>query len=187
MIAVRDDFVNKGPFTAFYGVDKALKTISEYRQLISAAVEQEANLKKGQAVFKQESTPNKEISTISADLDNLQQIWTLYQDWSNTWDAWRTQPFLSLDAAEMEESVQKFMKRLLKCPKDTKDWEVFQSLKEKVTQCKKTIPILQDLKNPALRDRHWQQIMEETGRTFNPKGDDFTLEKILEIGLDQYV
>ncbi|KAJ3325086.1 Dynein heavy chain 2, axonemal, partial [Blyttiomyces sp. JEL0837] len=185
MASIREEFSSKGPFTASYGIDKALKTIVEYRQVLTAATEQETNLKKGLAVFKLEQAPNKEIGQISNELDLLQQIWQLSQEWSTVWEGWRLKPFLGLDATEMEDSIQKFLKRIQKMGKEMKDWDVYNNLKEKISQCRRTIPILQDLKNPAMRERHWSQIMDEVGKTFDPKSDDFTLEKILELGLDQ--
>ena len=79
----------------------------------------------------------------------------------------------------------RYQKKLIKLGKEMKEWEVFQNLKERINQCRRTIPILLDLKNPALRERHWNQLMDEIGKSFNQNDSSFTLEKILEIGLDQ--
>ncbi|KAJ3206517.1 Dynein heavy chain 2, axonemal [Entophlyctis luteolus] len=186
MLSVREEFSSKGPFSSQFGVEKALKAIAEYRQMMQNASEQEANLQRGLNVFKLEQSPNKEISAITAELESLQQIWTLNSEWITVWDDWRTKPFLTLDATEMEESVQKFLKKLQKMGKEMKEWDVFTNLREKISQCRRTIPVLQDLRNPALRDRHWNQIMEEVGKTFDPYSDKFSLEIIFEIGLEQY-
>ncbi|KAJ3242061.1 Dynein heavy chain 2, axonemal [Chytriomyces hyalinus] len=186
MASVREEFSTKGPFSAQYGVDKALKAIAEYKQMMQNAAEQESNLQKGLRVFKLEQPPSKEIGQINSEIDSLQQIWSLTQEWVAVWEDWRTKPFLTLDAAEMEEYVQRYLKKLQKMPKDMKEWDVFTNLKEKISQCRRTIPVLQDLKNPAMRERHWSQIMEEIGKTFDPNSPQFSLEKIFEIGLDQY-
>jgi dynein heavy chain len=37
-----------------------------------------------------------------------------------------------------------------------------------------------------MRERHWNHIMEEIGKTFSTEGSDFNLDKIVELGLDQY-
>lgn len=119
-------------------------------------------------------------------LDALSQIWTLTEEWNELYNTWKSIPFLSLDGAEIEEHVQKFLKRLLKMGKEIKEKEVFISIKDRVNHTKRTVPVLLELKNPAMRDRHWNKLIEEVGKPFNPHGDDFTLEKILELGLDQY-
>ena len=48
------------------------------------------------------------------------------------------------------------------------------------------MPLIVDLHNHAMRDRHWQQLQEEIQKTFDYKADDFTLEKIIDLGFDQY-
>ena len=48
------------------------------------------------------------------------------------------------------------------------------------------MPLIEDLKNPAMRERHWEQLKEEIQQLFDHTGDDFTLEKIMELGLEQY-
>ena len=48
------------------------------------------------------------------------------------------------------------------------------------------MPLISDLKNKAMRPRHWEQIQAETGRSFDSASDEFTLERIIEWGFDQY-
>ena len=39
------------------------------------------------------------------------------------------------------------------------------SLKERVDNLKKLMPLIGDLRNPAMRERHWKTLMEEVGLT----------------------
>ncbi|KAI8894261.1 dynein heavy chain and region D6 of dynein motor-domain-containing protein [Globomyces pollinis-pini] len=183
---IKDDFNTKGPFNASIGVEKALKSITEYKKMLTNAGNQEKNLKKGLAVFKIEYSPSKDMENVSNDIESLLQVWTGMQEWNNNYLAWKTKHFLALDGTELEETVQKYLKKLTKMGKEVKDWDVFTNLKDKVNQTKRTIPLLLDLRNPAMRERHWNQIMDEIGKTFTTGGSDFTLDKIFELGLDQH-
>ncbi len=58
----------------------------------------------------------------------------------------------------MEEAAQKYQKRIVKLGKDMKHLQVWQELKERVDQFRVSMPLIQDLKNPALRPRHWEQL-----------------------------
>ena len=60
-----------------------------------------------------------------SDLDILHQAWSLYQEWDEVYNNWRTKAFLALDSAEIEEMVQKFSKKVSKLAKDIKNWNVF--------------------------------------------------------------
>ncbi|KAJ3056563.1 Dynein heavy chain 2, axonemal [Rhizophlyctis rosea] len=183
---MREDFNTKGPFTASFGLERAMKVISEVKGQVVNAVNQEANLRKGLAVFKLDQAGSKDIENMNSGLGMLTQIWEVTSEWNDAYETWRTVPFLGLDAAEVEETVQKFVKKLGKMPKEMKEWDVFVNLKDRVNQTKRSIPLLMDLKNPAMRERHWTSLMDEIGKTFDPTGNDFTLEKILELGLDQF-
>ncbi|KNC97489.1 uncharacterized protein SPPG_07404 [Spizellomyces punctatus DAOM BR117] len=184
--SIRDEFTAKGPFHASFGVEKALRAISEYRNTVQIAANNERNLKKGLSVFQLEQSPSKDLEAMQTSLELLSQIWQLYQEWNNAYEGWRTKPFLSLDAAEVDESVQNLIKRLNRMGREMKEWDVFVHLRDRVQHTRRTLPLLQDLKNPAMRDRHWSQLMDEVAKTFDPSGADFTLEKILDMGLDQY-
>ena len=46
---------------------------------------------------------------------------------------------------------------------------------------KKTMPLITDLRNPAIRPRHWQAVMDNIGQQFDPHGDDFTLGRALHV------
>jgi dynein heavy chain len=48
------------------------------------------------------------------------------------------------------------------------------------------MPLLQDLRNSALRERHWLSIMEEIGQQFDYMSDKFTLERVIELGLNNF-
>ena len=34
---------------------------------------------------------------------------------------------------------------------------------------RETVPLIQDLRNPALRTRHWASLQEKVGQEFDPK------------------
>ena len=48
------------------------------------------------------------------------------------------------------------------------------------------MPLITDLKNDALRPRHWSQIQETVGQTFNHEEEKFTLELIIGFGFDSF-
>ena len=64
-----------------------------------------------------------------------------------------------------------------------RDWDVERSLREDIQHFKTTLPLIQDLKNPGMRDRHWKKVIQRVATDFNPYGDDFTLETIASLGL----
>ena len=40
-------------------------------------------------------------------------------------------------------------------------------MKQRIETFKRTMPLIQDLKNPAMRDRHWERLKEEVQKPFD--------------------
>lgn len=51
-----------------------------------------------------------------------------------------------------------------------KNWDICDSIKGRIEQFKRTMPLIQDLKNSAMRDRHWGQIKTEVQKPFDHTG-----------------
>ena len=51
---------------------------------------------------------------------------------------------------------------------------------------RETVPLIQDLRNPALRTRHWASLQEKVGQEFDPKSPSFTLNKVVKLGLNSH-
>ena len=76
------------------------------------------------------------------------------------------------------------VKRLEKKLKNPMGISPFKKLQETVEGFKVSIPFIQELKHPAIQERHWKRIMEETGKDL---GDinlkTITLSKVFELEL----
>ncbi|VDO03701.1 unnamed protein product [Rodentolepis nana] len=65
-------------------------------------------------------------------------------------------------------------------------WDVLERSKDRIEQFRRTIPLISDLRNEAMRTRHWEAIRKEIGRDFDPNDSSFTLEKIMDLGFEHY-
>ena len=48
------------------------------------------------------------------------------------------------------------------------------------------MPLITDLHNHAMRERHWTQLQEALQKTFDHEAEDFTLERIIDLGFDEH-
>jgi len=48
------------------------------------------------------------------------------------------------------------------------------------------MPIIADLRDDAMRERHWKELKFEVKEEFDEDGPEFTLEKIFELGLNNH-
>lgn len=186
--ALFDEFHNKGPFSSSVSVKEALEEVKVYHEQVTNLKSQETKLRRGLNIFKIEQAPSKDLQGIEKDLEHLEQVWAITKEWEGLWDSWKVGKFEELVTTDMETTSQLLFKRLNKLSREVKDknWEICDSIKSRIEQFKRTMPLIQDLKNPAMRDRHWAQIKSEVQKPFDHNAEDFTLEKIIELGLDQF-
>ena len=64
---------------------------------------------------------------------------------------------------KLEETAQVLGKTVAKLGREVKGWPAWASLKERLDAFKRTLPLITDLRNPALRGRHWDQLAEHVG------------------------
>nr|XP_055113102.1 dynein axonemal heavy chain 2 isoform X1 [Symphalangus syndactylus] len=184
-----EDFEFKGPFTSNVGYMSALDQITQVRAMLMAMREEENSLRANLGIFKMEQPPSKDLQNLEKELDALHQIWEITRDWEENWNEWKTGRFLTLQTETMETMAHGLFRRLTRLAKEYKDrnWEIIKTTRSKIEQFKRTMPLISDLRNPALRERHWDQVRDEIQREFDQESESFTLEQIVELGMGQHV
>ena len=57
------------------------------------------------------------------DLDNLQQIWELIQEWQTAWNTWKGGMFAELQTEDMGMQAQIMLKKLTRLAREVKVWD----------------------------------------------------------------
>ena len=184
--ARRKKFLLEGPFDASLPIKKAFEGINNWKAWVQEDRDSELKMQGGVDLFGLDRPVYKDLASIEKDLDLLQQVWDLSNEWSDMYEDWKMGRFTDLNVESMEEASGKFNKKLQKLGKEIKSWKTWEQIKINVDQFKKALPLISDLRNDALRDRHWQQLMDQIGKQFDPAGPDFTLAKVVDLGLPEF-
>ncbi|CAM9243318.1 unnamed protein product, partial [Lampetra fluviatilis] len=122
------------------------------------------------------------------DLELLESVWEVTREWEICWSRWKLGRFVSLDCAAMEATAHSHHRTMNKLAREAKDktWEVVTSTRARLEQFRRTMPLIAHLRNPAMRERHWRQIKQEVPGPFDEESDSFTLEAIVELGLERH-
>ncbi|KAL7983007.1 hypothetical protein Chor_013613 [Crotalus horridus] len=195
-----------GPFTSAVSADAALEQIMAMRQLLATMKEEENALRSNLGIFKIDQPASKDLQKLERELDYIQQVWEITKEWEVHWEEWKNGSFKTLKTEVMENTAFALFRKLNKLSKELKasepggpcdgergekemdrNWEIIETSKAKIEQFKRTMPLITDLRNPALRERHWDQVKDLVLRTFDQDAEDFRLENIIELGLDKHV
>ena len=182
------DFKTTGPFSANLSSEEALAQCAKFREQLAQFKEQEAMIRKGLNMFKMDFPPSKDIAAMEKELEQIELVWQLTADWEKYWGQWKTGRFADLQTKQMENISSDLFKKLHKLSRELKEknWDIVDVSKAKVDQFRRTMPLISDLKNKAMRPRHWQKIKDEMNKVFEETSDDFTLEFIIGNNFDQY-
>ncbi|KAG4103981.1 dynein heavy chain and region D6 of dynein motor-domain-containing protein [Neocallimastix lanati (nom. inval.)] len=186
--SLSEEFESKGPFESSIGYEKAEKTISEFIDHINEAKKKEEVIRYGLNIFKIEQPPFKDIEKLNKNVDIINRIWQYQGEWDKLWNSSKLCKFKNVDMTKIEETSQRLYKNIVKISRESNfhEWNVWSVFKDQLAQLKRSIPLIGFLQDPSLRERHWNQLMEEIGRRFDPYSEEFTLEKVMDLGIDQY-
>lgn len=77
-------------------------------------------------------------------------------------DDWKTTRWKDINVEQMDIDCKKFAKDIRSLDKEMKTWNAFTGLDNTVKNMITSLRAVSELQNPAIRDRHWQQLMQAT-------------------------
>jgi dynein heavy chain len=113
----------------------------------------------------------------------LANIWCVKEDWDNEWNQWKHITFYELDVESMDDLAVDFINKIRDMPKDVRQWGIYEFMKNKLELFRNTMPLITDLRDESMRQRHWNDVRFEVKEEFNEQSDEFTLEKVFELEL----
>ncbi|CDS41066.1 dynein heavy chain [Echinococcus multilocularis] len=168
--------------------EEALAVCQAFRDRLAVMMEKENEIRSGLLIFKIDHQPCKESALVQKELDILEQIWTLNKEWEENWMGWKHGKFSNLQTDDMETLATAMFRKFTRLVRDNRSrrWDVLDASRDRIDQFRRMIPLIADLRNSAMRPRHWDAIRKEMARDFDQNDETFTLEKMISLGFDCY-
>lgn len=109
--------------------------------------------------FKQLKACRKEICMLKTLWDQIELVRSSFLDWNTT--LWS-----DINVENMEIHCKKFVKDIRTLDKEMRAWNAFSGLDSMVKNMVTSLRAVGELQNQAIRDRHWEQLMQAT-QVFN--------------------
>ncbi|CAE6954500.1 Dnah5 [Symbiodinium natans] len=128
------------------------------------------------------------LDTTRQELGYLSQLYDLYVAVLETIKDWRD--YLWCDVGENMEDMQKkidnFAGRCKKMPKQLREWPAYNELKKEIEDFQGVLPLLLELGKPSIMPRHWQQVMDITGKDLPIDSENFKLQSLIDAQLNEF-
>ncbi|TPX54258.1 hypothetical protein SeMB42_g00367 [Synchytrium endobioticum] len=138
-------------------------------------------------LFSLENTRYDDVAQLAKDFEPYKVLWVTAGDWLKWKNAWLKGPFEELNPEEVDKSLTNAWRSMFKSVKQFKSQPgclaVATQLKDEMDAFKPNIPLIQSLRNPGMRDRHWEALSQEVGVQINPTTKSVTMIDLLAMGL----
>ena len=109
-------------------------------------------------------------------------VWKALNDWIIMTANWRTCPVQQLVASVLTGKTDEFAKDAFRMGKANKEDTVVYRLKDAIDEFKKVVPLMEEVANPALKERHWKEIFKLLGQPFSAEVP-FSTSDLLSYGV----
>ena len=136
-----------------------------------------------EALFGEPATEYEQLAKLVKDFEPYASLWTTAADWQKWQREWLDGPLLDLQPDDVEKSfvgAQRGVAKLIKSFKDTPGClNIAKALKGEMAGFSGNVPVVQALRNPGMRDRHWDALSAELRFELRPD-EKFTLRDATE-------
>ncbi|OHS98802.1 Dynein heavy chain family protein [Tritrichomonas foetus] len=181
-----DKFEKEGPGNPETPMDQGLQLVLQYKQEHSDLCKRRDELHLAEKLFGIPLTSFPQLQHIATQLNQYQQIYQLYDEQQRTMGEWSALLWSEVNIDLLTNGIDGFEMALRKLPHALRGLPPYEFIKKDLAHFKESLPLFQDLKNEALRDRHWSEMMVKTGAGVDFQPNAVTLANIFKMNLLQY-
>ena len=167
--AFRTAFKQEAPFGYQHGVDDSYAQIDGWFGRIRDIEAAADALRDREHLFDVKVHPWKEVTVCRQELLALKLVWDHAALIEFTFGDWKTTPWAKVDcdgcyshAKRLQAQFAALEKRIKACA----GWGVYQGVQSALADMLVDLPLVQDLRDDAMRERHWKKLMRICGKTF---------------------
>ena len=104
----------------------------------------------------------KPMNSARKEIRQIKQLWDYVFIFRSCIDEWKKTPWKKIDVEAMEMEYKKFAKEVRQMDKELKVRDVYVQLEAAIKNMMTSLRAVTELQNPAIRERHWKQLMQAT-------------------------
>ncbi|XP_073954502.1 dynein axonemal heavy chain 1-like isoform X2 [Choristoneura fumiferana] len=126
-------------------------------------------LNQRQKMFGQPVVPFSDLNRLVKEFEPYRNLWVTASDFLKAREVWFDNPLMYVDAEAIEPLINEYYKTIIKCIKIFADLPKVQhvatSIRDDIDEFRPLIPVIQAVRNPGMKERHWNEFMEKSGIT----------------------
>ncbi|XP_060835340.1 dynein axonemal heavy chain 2-like [Rhopalosiphum padi] len=181
-------FLETTPISTKWKSNDALMYTEQIQNKLEILKTEEKQLNDDLAVFEIQFIHSIEIKKLQEEILVLHSVWKLVNTWDEVWKNYKQELFWHVHVSDLKVTVNAFFDKFNTLVNELKNkkWEVIETTRNNIDEFRKLLPVIEDLKNPAMKDRHWDEVRNVINEKLIEKSSDFTLKKLVEVKIQDY-
>ncbi|XP_070067151.1 dynein beta chain, ciliary [Drosophila virilis] len=147
--------------------------------------ERQQTLTESAILFELQGPDPTKIELCRNDLKLVKIMWDFAISIESTINDWKKTPWKKIDIEAMDQECKKFGRELRGLDPAMRSWEPFIFMEASLKNLMTSLRAVTELQNPAIRDRHWVELMQTTKVKFS-MDDSTTLKYLIDLNLHEY-
>ena len=140
--------------------DEVKPTLAKIEQMLKQASAKVLQYNQYEKKYGFHITPYLELVAAEQMLKSINTVWKCTEDWDGLYTNWATVEFSLLEVDDCEEGTAMIELEIEEAKEVIGASPMSKDLMSKVNATTQRLPVLKDLRTPALKERHWKQISE---------------------------
>ncbi|NWV39884.1 DYH17 protein, partial [Grantiella picta] len=181
--AYRERFRAKAPFSSTE--PDPYKSMNRQNKRITVLEKEMEALATSGELFEVSIPDYKQLKACRRELRMLKELWDMVTLVNLSIATWKTTRWKDLNVEDMDIECKKFAKDIRGLDKDVKSCDAYIALDSNMKNMMTSLRAVSELQNPAIRDRHWQELVQTTKVEFT-MSEDTTLADLLHLNLHEF-
>lgn len=167
---------------------KNAETVRRIKTALAHAEEKAKLFNSREGLFNSAVTEYAELGEVSKLFEPFYDTWDCADRWLSHKETWTNGPFLDLDSEAVENTVNVLLRNLNKSAKTFERINLPQcgsiaaQVRDEVDLFRPKVPLIVALRNPGMRDRHWNELGEKVGIKLPADRNTMSLQNLVSLG-----
>ncbi|XP_042285828.1 dynein axonemal heavy chain 11 isoform X2 [Thunnus maccoyii] len=176
----REEFRTEAIFKI--NVEEPYKLIDKSNRAVAVMEAEMKKLQDTADLFEVSFPDYKQLRQCRSDIILVKAVWDMVIFVKTSIEDWTKTPWKEINVEQMDMELRRFAKEMKVLDKEVRVWDVYVGLESTVKNLLTSLRAVNELQNSAVRERHWQQLMNTTKVRF-VMGEGTTLGDLLELQL----
>ncbi|KAM3184981.1 hypothetical protein ACTXT7_007293 [Hymenolepis weldensis] len=126
-----------------------------------------------------------DLKIMRREMKTNKKLWDLVNTFNSYNASWKIQPWKQVNFEEIEDVIRVISLEMRSAEKDVRRWPLYKDFERALKDFGTSISAVSDLQNSAVKDRHWTELMQDTGAIIDISNST-DLEELLSLNLHKF-